>query len=87
MKSEDKGIPINSKIEFSLEVDGLDCPLPLLRLKKFLSRLASGQSVTVTGITFEQLPMMEEWCARSGHTLSDTVQFKRGISRVSIRKA
>jgi len=36
-------------IEFSLEVDasGLNCPLPLLRLKKALMEMASGDVVKV----------------------------------------
>lgn len=36
-------------IEFSLEVDasGLQCPLPLLRLKKALMEIASGDVVKV----------------------------------------
>ena len=36
-------------IEFSLEVDasGLLCPLPLLRLKKALTEIASGEVVKV----------------------------------------
>ncbi len=36
-------------IEFNLEVDasGLHCPLPLLRLKKALTNMASGEVVKV----------------------------------------
>lgn len=36
-------------IEFSLELDatGLNCPLPLLRLKKTLMQMASGEVVKV----------------------------------------
>jgi tRNA 2-thiouridine synthesizing protein A len=37
-------------IEFNLELDasGLNCPLPLLRLKKALTSMSSGEIVKVT---------------------------------------
>ena len=40
-------------IEFNIEVDavGLHCPLPLLRLKKALKDMLSGEVVKVTATT------------------------------------
>ena len=41
---------VTNMIEFDLEVDaiGLHCPLPLLRLKKALKEMLSGEVVRVT---------------------------------------
>lgn len=86
MKAEDKGILNSSKIEFSLDVEGQDCPLPLLRIKSFLSRMASGQLVAIAGVSSQQVTMIEEWCARSGHSLSYTDHVKDGRTRVTIKK-
>ncbi len=45
----DKQNPNQTMIEFNLEVDasGLNCPLPLLRLKKALMGMVSGDVVKV----------------------------------------
>lgn len=86
MKAEDKGILNSSKVEFSLDVDGQECPLPLLRIKSFLSRMASGQVVAIAGISSSQLTLIEEWCLRSGHILSSTNHVKDGRTLVSIKK-
>lgn len=44
-----KKTPKSHMIEFNLELDasGLNCPLPLLRLKKALMEIASGEIVKV----------------------------------------
>lgn len=86
MKAEDKGILNSSKIEFSLDVEGQECPLPLLRIKSFLSRMASGQLVAIAGVSSQMVTMIEEWCARSGHSLSCTDYVKDGRTRVTIKK-
>lgn len=86
MKAEDKGILNSSKIEFSLDVEGQECPLPLLRIKSFLSRMASGQLVAIAGVSSQMVTMIEEWCARSGHSLCCTDHVKDGRTRVTIKK-
>ncbi|QSA99037.1 sulfurtransferase TusA family protein [Methylococcus sp. EFPC2] len=71
-----------------LEVDtcGLACPLPLLRLKKALQALQSGQVVRVTATDPASVLDFGVYLDQAGHELMDRCQ-QDGILYFVIRKA
>ena len=57
--------------EFDLEVDasGLNCPLPILRAKKALAGLASGQVLRITATDPGSRRDFEVFAKQTGHEL------------------
>lgn len=51
----------------SLDVQGLNCPLPLLRIKKRLAKLAIGEVLLVVGAQPSSHLDILGWCERVGH--------------------
>ena len=52
----------------TLDAKGLSCPMPLLRTKKEINRLNTGQSLEILGTDPGSKNDLPGWCARSGHT-------------------
>jgi len=51
----------------TLDVEGLNCPLPLLLAKKNLARLSTGDILQLNGIRTSFSLDFKEWCERNGH--------------------
>lgn len=51
----------------TLDVKGLSCPMPLLRAKKEMDRLNSGDILEIIGTDPGSRIDMPGWCARAGH--------------------
>ncbi|MCQ9616736.1 sulfurtransferase TusA family protein [Paenalcaligenes niemegkensis] len=63
---------VNSTIpEFQLEVDasGLKCPLPILRAKKALSQIESGQVLKVVTTDTHAITDFQAFARQTGNTL------------------
>ncbi len=62
---------MSDSIAFDLEVDasGLNCPLPILRAKKALSTLASGQVLKVVATDPGSKRDFQQFTRQSGHEL------------------
>jgi len=63
--------------EFDAELDArqLACPLPILRAKKSLSQMGSGQLLRIVATDKGAPNDFEEFCGKTGNTLlSSTVQ-------------
>jgi tRNA 2-thiouridine synthesizing protein A len=60
-------------IEITKEVDarGLNCPLPILRTKKALNDLNSGQVVKIFATDPHSVKDFEAFCRQTGHQLLD----------------
>lgn len=58
-------------MDFDKEVDarGLNCPLPILRAKKALSEIASGQTVRVLATDPGAVKDFEAFARQTGNTL------------------
>lgn len=52
-----------------LDVRGLQCPLPVLRAKKVLNGMNSGQTLEVHATDPGAVPDFASLCAHAGHTL------------------
>lgn len=55
--------------EIELDTSGLICPLPVLKARKALARLASGDIVKVIATDPMSVIDMPHFCAEQGHAL------------------
>ena len=57
--------------DFNLELDarGLNCPLPILRAKKSISELESGQVLKVISTDPGSIKDFDSFCKQTGNTL------------------
>lgn len=69
-----------------LDARGLNCPLPILRTKKSLSSLQSGETLKVVATDPGSLKDMASFCAQTGNTLLSSQQAGSDYEFV-IRKA
>ena len=62
--------------EFDLELDarGLNCPLPILRAKKSISQLSSGQVLRIVATDPGSVKDFEAFCKQTGNDLLDSAQ-------------
>jgi tRNA 2-thiouridine synthesizing protein A len=56
------------KADKILDAKGLDCPMPLLKAKKALETLVSGNILEVQGTDEGSKVDLPGWCKRVGHT-------------------
>ena len=56
------------KVDMTLDAKGLSCPMPLLRTKKAMGQIQSGQVLEVLGTDPGSKNDLPGWCERSGHT-------------------
>lgn len=52
----------------TLDAKGLSCPMPLLKTKKALAPLSTGQILEIMGTDPGSKNDLPNWCERSGHT-------------------
>jgi TusA-related sulfurtransferase len=51
-----------------LAVGGLNCPLPLLRIKKQVSKIKIGELIQIDGVSDNFLTYLKGWCERNNHS-------------------
>ena len=62
-KKVDDGVTPNA----TLDAKGLSCPMPLLRTKKEIGKLASGEILQIDGTDPGSRNDLPGWCERAGH--------------------
>lgn len=62
------------KIDVELDVRGLACPLPILRAKKALSPMASGQVLKVIATDKGSPRDFADFCSKTGHELVSSTE-------------
>jgi tRNA 2-thiouridine synthesizing protein A len=65
--SDIKTAPDDISADHSLDAKGLSCPMPLLRTKKEIDKLESGQILEVLGTDPGSRNDLPGWAERSGH--------------------
>jgi len=55
------------KADKTLDAKGLDCPMPLLKAKKAIEALESGQVLEILGTDEGSKIDLPGWCERVGH--------------------
>ena len=58
----------------TLDARGLNCPLPILRTKKTLNAMASGDALKVVATDPGSLKDMVAFCSQTGNTLLSSQQ-------------
>lgn len=75
-----------STYDLELDARGLNCPLPILRAKKSIQTLSSGQVLRIVSTDPGSVKDFEAFCKQTGNELMDTVQ-DGGEYAFNIRKA
>ncbi|MFH1215393.1 MAG: sulfurtransferase TusA family protein [Pseudomonadota bacterium] len=65
--SDVKQAPADTKADRTLDAKGLSCPMPLLRTKKEIDKISSGQILEVLGTDPGSRNDLPGWCTRAGH--------------------
>ncbi|MEZ0329048.1 MAG: sulfurtransferase TusA family protein [Dissulfuribacterales bacterium] len=65
--SDIKKAPDGITANHTLDAKGLSCPMPLLRTKKEIEKLKSGEILEVLGTDPGSRNDIPGWCSRSGH--------------------
>ncbi len=70
------------------EVDarGLNCPLPILRTKKTLAEMASGETVRVISSDPHSMRDFDAFCKQTGHTLVEKLEVHGGEFHFLLRR-
>lgn len=55
-----------------LDARGLNCPLPILRTKKALTAMGSGETLSITSTDPGSVKDMQAFCKQTGHELVAT---------------
>lgn len=66
--SDFKKVPDDVVPKATLDAKGLSCPMPLLRTKKEIGKLAAGEILQVDGTDPGSRNDIPGWCERAGHT-------------------
>lgn len=56
-------------IKEKLDCSGLGCPMPILKTKKLMDTLTSGDILQVITTELASVNDMESWCKNRGHVL------------------
>ncbi|MCW5699659.1 MAG: sulfurtransferase TusA family protein [Rhodospirillales bacterium] len=68
-----------------LDVQGLACPLPVLRANKVLRGMAGGDELTVLATDAAAPRDFDSYCKSTGHQLLESSE-EEGVFRIVIRK-
>lgn len=71
--------------DMELDARGLNCPLPILRTRKSIQSLSSGQVLKIIATDPGSVKDLEVFCKQTGHQLLDSRQ-SNGEYHFSIRK-
>lgn len=59
---------------FKLDASGMRCPMPVLRLRKKLSGMQSGEGIAVTATDPNARHDIPAFCREAGHTIDDITE-------------
>ncbi len=60
---------MNTQATQHLDARGLNCPLPILRTKKALTAMGSGETLAITSTDPGSVKDMQAFCKQTGHEL------------------
>jgi len=73
-------------IDQTLDVKGLSCPMPMMKVAKAMKGLNSGQVLEVLGTDPGTKSDMPNWCKKSGNELLEQSEPEGGVFRFVIQK-
>ncbi|MCD6378867.1 MAG: sulfurtransferase TusA family protein [Candidatus Zixiibacteriota bacterium] len=74
------------KIDETLDVKGLTCPMPIMKLAKAMKALESGKVLEMLGTDPGTKTDLQPWCNKTGNTLLDESELEGGVFRFVIKK-
>ena len=74
------------QIDRELDVKGLNCPLPILRTKKTLSEMTSGQVLRVLATDAHAVKDFQAFARQTGNELMSTVELDQVFEFLFKRK-
>ncbi len=74
------------KADQILDTRGLSCPMPMLKTKKALKGMASGQIIEVWGTDPGSKNDIPDFCKKNGNELLDMTDLPEGYTRYLIKK-
>ncbi len=77
---------MNVEINQTLDVKGLSCPMPMLKLAKAMKGMKSEEVLEMLGTDPGTKSDLPRWCEKTGNTLIDESELDGGISRFLIKK-
>lgn len=77
---------MNTQATQHLDARGLNCPLPILRTKKALTAMGSGETLAITSTDPGSVKDMQAFCKQTGHELIAT-NSNQGEFEFFIRKS
>jgi tRNA 2-thiouridine synthesizing protein A len=78
-------MPMSENIH-TLDTRGLNCPLPILKTRKAISMLSSGDILEVTATDPGSVKDLDSFCSQTGHEMVTSEQIEEGFF-FRIRKA
>jgi len=73
------------KIDRSLDVKGLVCPVPVLKTKQIISKMNSGQILEILATDKASKEDIPSWAQREGHDVLDVAE-RENIFTFYLRK-
>lgn len=70
----------------TLDARGLNCPLPILRTKKAIAALSSGEILEITASDPGSVKDLDSFCSQTGHEMVSSEEIEDGFF-FKIRKA
>jgi tRNA 2-thiouridine synthesizing protein A len=58
-----------SEAQHQLDTSGMNCPLPILKTKKAMTAMASGEVIQVTSTDPGSVKDLDAFCAQTGHQM------------------
>ncbi len=77
---------METKIDVTLDVKGLTCPMPIMKLSKAMKELESEQVLEMLGTDPGTKTDLHSWCKKTGNTLLDESELEGGVFRYLIKK-
>lgn len=65
-----------------LDLSGLNCPLPVLKTKKFLATIEAGVKVKIITTDPASLSDLRDFCTKAGHKLIDQTSINGIINTI-----
>ncbi len=73
--------------DFELDVRGLNCPIPVMRMKKNMEKLSSGQTLRVLATDPGSVPDFAAFAKQTGNTLLESSKSPEGDFVFLLKKA
>lgn len=77
---------MNVEIKETLDVKGLSCPMPMMKLAKAMKGMKSNEVLEMLGTDPGTKSDLPRWCGKSGNTLLDESELDGGVFRFLIQK-